>query len=557
MPYLVLTLAAAGLFALRVCAPQNLLDQDQERPATYVLDVIQNGNWICQRDLTGDITSKPPLWTWLSALASLAAGQATVFTLYLPGAAAAWGTAVMVFYAGKKHFGERAAWLAAIALLFTSATLKEFGLARTDGVFACAVTAAALLGFRAWRLGRGWTAFWVAAALATLAKGPLGVLLAGAGLLACAWERRSGSAAPLRGSQWLGLALFLGITGGWFGLSCWRFGYPVVEKMLGKELMGHAGSGGTGRYPGMLFYQQPLYYLGRAGPWSLAALLGLWRVWRLTAPSVNASAEAMMTRRFRRFLFCWFLFGLVIFSLAPHQRADLLWPILPAGALLAGLELARLTAGVRGSALAWWTTLALGAGTAGFGCYYFQLRPRSEVGVQSIAVKRVAEEVRARGGAQFPLTHVDDPAAFQFFLGTLRSPVSFARAAELLRGPEAAFVAVGRLSSLERERREGDPAWHVFRLATNSPVVLVGNRRELGAYDSFSLGIGPLVVRSRGARLERATERTLSFAPSAAIPQVVITNEGATPRRVQVCGLGALPLERLMGPGEVWRVNNP
>jgi len=40
-------------------APPNLLDQDQERPAAYVLDVIKNGNWLCQRDWTGDITSKP------------------------------------------------------------------------------------------------------------------------------------------------------------------------------------------------------------------------------------------------------------------------------------------------------------------------------------------------------------------------------------------------------------------------------------------------------------------------------------------------------------------
>jgi 4-amino-4-deoxy-L-arabinose transferase-like glycosyltransferase len=167
-----ITILAALLFALRLTAPPNLLDQDQERPGTYVLDVVKNGNWLCQRDLNGEITSKPPLYTWLAALVAMARGQVDEFALYLPGALSVWGVAWMIFTFSRKYFGPRAGFFAALASMLCTAGLKEFGLARTDEVFALTVTATALLGFRAWAQGKGWTWFWVMAAVATLAKGP-------------------------------------------------------------------------------------------------------------------------------------------------------------------------------------------------------------------------------------------------------------------------------------------------------------------------------------------------------------------------------------------------
>src|SRR3954466_15855950 len=87
-PVILLAVIAASIFSIRLLAPPDLLDQDQERPASYVLDVIINGHWLCQKDLFGDITSKPPVWTWLSALTVLVSGKINVFALYLPGAMA-------------------------------------------------------------------------------------------------------------------------------------------------------------------------------------------------------------------------------------------------------------------------------------------------------------------------------------------------------------------------------------------------------------------------------------------------------------------------------------
>src|ERR1043166_659343 len=99
----IITILAVFLFALRLAAPPNLLDQDQERPGTYVLDVVKNGNWLCQRDLNGQIISKPPVYTWLCALTALARGRVDEFALYLPGALAVWGTAWLILAFGRCH----------------------------------------------------------------------------------------------------------------------------------------------------------------------------------------------------------------------------------------------------------------------------------------------------------------------------------------------------------------------------------------------------------------------------------------------------------------------
>jgi 4-amino-4-deoxy-L-arabinose transferase-like glycosyltransferase len=216
-PLILLAAIAAIIFVIRLTAPPNLLDQDQERPASYVLDVIKNGNWLCQRDWTGDITSKPPLYTWLCAIATLPFGRINVFALYLPGALAGLGIAWLIFHFGRKNFGSRAALFGALISMLTAAGFKEFGLARTDGVLAFMVTAAALLAFRAWISGGDWTWFWLMSAAGTLTKGPLGLILPACGLLACIWEKKSGDLSPSRASHLKGVVLFLLITAG----GCW------------------------------------------------------------------------------------------------------------------------------------------------------------------------------------------------------------------------------------------------------------------------------------------------------------------------------------------------
>src|SRR5262249_29160212 len=151
------------------------------RVGACVLDVLQHGNWLCPHDVLGN-TDKPPMLTWLAALASWPLGRVTLVTLYLPTALATLLIAWLITGAGGRRFGERAGLFGRLAFPLSAVAAHQMATARWDGVFALTVTVAALAAFRAWTTGMSWTWFWLAAALSTLTKGPLGLLLSALGL---------------------------------------------------------------------------------------------------------------------------------------------------------------------------------------------------------------------------------------------------------------------------------------------------------------------------------------------------------------------------------------
>src|SRR5262249_32690139 len=171
---------------------------------------------------------------WLSAFVSFPIARAPPFTLYLPTALATIVTAWCVAGATARYVCRRAGLLAGLTYLLSDVAAHQMAMARWDGLFALTVTGAALLAFRAWPTGRGWTWFWLVAAASTLTKGPLGVVLSLLGLGAVVWERRTGHARPLSGSHATGVALFLALTVGWFVLAYRQVGPHLVQNMIGE-----------------------------------------------------------------------------------------------------------------------------------------------------------------------------------------------------------------------------------------------------------------------------------------------------------------------------------
>ena len=549
--------AIAGLailmFLLRMAAPSNLLDQDQERPAAYVLDAVRNGNWLCQRDLSGDITSKPPMWTWLAAGFSVMCGEVNRFTLYLPNALAALATAMITVAVAGRFFGARVAFYAGLATLLHTAGFKEMGLARTDGVFALTVALTAVLAYRSWRTGRGWTWFWLAAAISTLTKGPLGLAFASCGLLAHFWERKTDNSITLRGSHWLGISLFFLVSGGWFYLSYLDQGQALIDKMIGRELVGHLATSNKGAIPGTVFWKSPMYYLARTLPWSLLGCAGLWRIWKRPASDPNE-------RRLERFLFCSFLGGMAILSIAPHQRADLLWPLLPAAALISARELDLRTRhwSRRKANLSIAVLIALMM--AGYAVSYFVINPRKSVVKETIALQTMAEQLKARVGAEFPLTHVNDLSALQLYLNTARPWVSAERAATLLRSSEAAFVGVYSPDNFKPVRLPDDPEWFTVlrdESGTDLKTVIIANRPVLEESDDMAFAYGPLTVRLHGTRLVSANQRSLHARATTPDASTTVTNDSdaALPFRIVIDHGGNVTDEaKILLPQETWSV---
>ncbi|HLK10670.1 MAG TPA: glycosyltransferase family 39 protein [Candidatus Binatia bacterium] len=541
-----LALLALALFVVRLTGLPNLFDNEC-RLGESVLDVVQNGRWLCPHDALGH-TDKPPLLTWLSALATLATGRVDRFTLYLPSALATAALAGVVLAAGRRRFGWWAGFLGGLAYLASEVAAKQVATARWDGLFALAVTLGALAAFHGWTTGRGWVWFWLAAAAATLTKGPLGALLAAMGLAAAWWERAAGTPRPVRGRQRLGVTLYVTLTLGWFLLAWRQEGWPLVENMLGRELLSHAIEHAPGRH-----FVKPLEaFLGNFAPWSVAAVLGLLRA--LVRPAADAAE-----RRFERFLVCWLAGGLLVFCLAPHTAARLIFPVIPAAALLAGRELDRLTRRLPRPALAALSCAAAALALALCVVHYHRLERRTPDVQRTLALEALAAEVEGAVGDRFPLTSVDAPCGLGLLLQARRPPVPFEQAARLLAGDAAAFVVVGDLARL-RAALGTTAVYEVARCATPAGPYLrvVANRPRLAWADRMAVDVGPTRIDMDRVRLVHGDARRLVFAPRAAGGSVALTDVGSDPAPLEVrLGEHAPPLGRTLVAGETWRISVP
>ncbi len=443
---LVLFIAAVWLclFTVRITAPPDLRDNDQERPVAYIMDVVQNGNWFCQRDYNNVVASKPPLYTWLAALATFPFERINRFSIYIPCGLSILGVAVLLFRCGRALGGQACGLMAALVYLLSGSALKQVCLARTDPVFSLTVACASVLAYLAWVRGRGWTLFWLAAAAATLAKGPLGLLLGAGGLCAWFWERRSGGQAALRGNHATGIVLFFLITGAWFVLALSSCGQDLIDKLIFQELVGHAVKSGKGKLPGQGFYKPTFYLLTRFLPWSIFACIGFWRIFR-------RPEECPDKRRMERFAACHVLFGLGLFSLAAHQRSDLIFPLLPAAALIAGRELARILPFLhRPRALARLSVAIAVLLLLAAVFYQFFFVKKYDI-QETLAIRRLARTIERELGPEAPLQHVNACYTLQFYLNSLHRFITREEAARLLELPESAFIA-GRPLDLERAR---------------------------------------------------------------------------------------------------------
>lgn len=442
----------AAFFVLRLTGPSDLMDGDQWRSSAYVMDIVKNGEWVVQRDQRGNIASKPPLQPWLSAIVSHATGDVSEFSLRLPSALAVFGLGVLVMVIGAGFFGPAAGVLGGASVIVSSVGLKMIGQVRTDPLFGLAVFACAWLVFLAWERRGGWTRAWIVGAAATLTKGPLGLVLAGMGLIAAFWERRTGARAPVRGPHAVGVALYLVICGGWFAAAYATAGHAFIDKVIFSELVGHASQSSKGSVPGQEFYKAPTYLATRYLPWFLFAAVGVWRV-------VRMPSEDDRTRRFERFVVCALLGGLALFCLSPHIRGDIVYPLVPFAALLAGREMSLWIAGWRRETLVGAAAVVLAVSFVGAYAKYHVVVARDHRVIKSEAMRAFAGTMREaldrEGWGLGDVVFVESPALLQHHLRVLRPHVEAEESARLIVADGARLVVIGELDPL-REALDGE-----------------------------------------------------------------------------------------------------
>jgi hypothetical protein len=183
--------------------------------------------------------------------------------------------------------------------------------------------------------------------------------------------------------------------------------------------------------------------------------------------------------------------------------------------------------------------------------------------VRGRGMKELARLIHDRVGEGFPLTHVDTPFAFQFFLNSMVSRTSAEHAARLLAGPDAAFVAVHDLDALRAALGPHAVPVHVvaqWPVTGEAYVRVVSNRARLEWTEDMSAILPPIVVRTHGVHLVRKQGRKFVLDANEAGGVVVFTNGSGEPQLVRALIVGRTSEvieERVIPPGRHWELTSP
>jgi 4-amino-4-deoxy-L-arabinose transferase-like glycosyltransferase len=328
---LLVALAVAALLGPHL-GRRALWEPDEGRYAEISREMVATGDYLTPRLDGVKYFEKPPLFYWSVAGALEAFGPREA-AVRLPGALFALLGCAAAYAAGRRLFG-RAAGLWGAAVLATS--LLWFGIAHTVNLDmgVSALIAAALLAFLAaaqeapgWRRrGLVW-AFYAAAALATLTKGLIGLLIPAAViglyiLLFRQWRLLRLVFSPS------GIAVFLLVAAPWHLLVAranpeWARFYFVHEHFERYLTRTHDR------------YEPPWYFL--------PVLLGGFLPWTLFLPRALAGTRVVAPEERRKigFLLLWAGFVLAFFSLSSSKLIPYVLPAVPPLALLVGRALAR------------------------------------------------------------------------------------------------------------------------------------------------------------------------------------------------------------------------
>jgi 4-amino-4-deoxy-L-arabinose transferase-like glycosyltransferase len=327
---LLLFLLGALLF-LPGLGRRDLWNPDEARYAEVAREMRLAGRWALPQ-LNGEVyTQKPPLLFWLIAAASFLTGGVDETAARIPSALAALGSTLLVYRLGERLFSRRAGWIAAAAFATCLRILWQGRFGQIDMLLTFLVTLGVwfwVRGYSERKPGLYWL-FFLSAGLATLAKGPVGLLPPLLSILAfLAWTRNGVEIRRLRIGR--GLLLWAAVVLAWLVPAGLDGGREYLEQIVFKQ--------NVTRYADPWHHFRPWYYYltvvpAEFFPWSFLLPTAIAVGWRRT---VGKERDGFL------FCLCWMAVTILFFSVSPAKRDVYVLTMYPAMALLVGAALDRL-----------------------------------------------------------------------------------------------------------------------------------------------------------------------------------------------------------------------
>jgi 4-amino-4-deoxy-L-arabinose transferase-like glycosyltransferase len=317
--WLTLLVAGAVLVSFYRLGAGSLWDQDEALYAQMSREILQTGDWITLHIDGSPWYVHPPLAMWLVAATARLAGWSE-FTVRFWSAAATVVMVVVTVLLGQRLFTRRTGLLAGAILATTFQLLVQSHLVVFDTVLLAWMLLAVYAFVRAYQGGRrvDYLWFFLCAGLATLTKGPIGLLLPALVIvpfvtLRRAWHR-------WREVPWAaGVALYVVVGLSWYAVETWLHGWAFASPVFGYY--------GVGRFFGVVEYQ--------TGPWYFYApvlVLGAFP-WTAFWPAAVAYHARRLEVDGSLFVALWCMITLVFYSLAGTKIPNYILPVYPFAAI--------------------------------------------------------------------------------------------------------------------------------------------------------------------------------------------------------------------------------
>lgn len=309
----------AGLLMFSFIGLHPLMDPDEPVYAETAREMLKFQDFISPRIYGEFWYDKPPMYYWLVAISISFFGD-NEFAARFPSALLAVGGAILIYFAGRKLFNERAALLAALIL---TTMLEYFYLgnaAVTDMTLTFCLTAALL----AFLLDKTYLLF-LFAALATMTKGPVAIAFC-VGIIFL-YQVLSGNIKTMTINYKKivgGAGLFLLITGPWYWIMYQLHGTEFIDTFLGfhnitRFLQPEHASGAD------WYYYIPVILVGLF-PWTAVMFQALKEGLKKKSKDYHTCL----------FLFIWASLVFVFFSISQTKLVSYILPLYPPLALLLG-----------------------------------------------------------------------------------------------------------------------------------------------------------------------------------------------------------------------------
>ncbi|MDG3004310.1 ArnT family glycosyltransferase [Paludisphaera mucosa] len=319
---LALTAVCLALF-LAGNARTGLWDRDEPRNAVAVREMRARGDWLFPTFNGEPRYHKPILSYWLMGAATAVAGEGPA-GMRLHSALAGTGTCLLVWLLGRRMFGARAGFLAALMLAVSPIMVAESKMATTDATLTLWLTGCQLC---LWELARRPSrriaaTFWILLALAMLTKGPVGpALLAATAVLAWWWG--CPVALVWRRLEWRrGLLAFTLLSAPWYVLMLAATRGEFVEVAVKQQFVQRISTGMEehGSIPGYYALMSTALFF----PWSCLAPMALLAAWRRRKVDANLA-----------YLMAWVVGPMILLECVRTKLIHYYLPAYPACALLA------------------------------------------------------------------------------------------------------------------------------------------------------------------------------------------------------------------------------